>query len=233
MQNTLIIIQFKKIIMKKVSLFLPALILLAGSFSSSAQDSTAVAGGWTVGADLVSSYIWRGSKAGAFSIQPTVKYVNGGFSIGAWGSGDLTTGSPEEADLFALYSFKSGLSLGVTDYHYNTSKLFESDNHAIEANLGYAIGKFSLSGNYIFNSASGSTGDDKYFEAAYQFSSVKLFVGAGDGWYTNDASFQVCNIGITANKTLKISESFSIPLFGSVIVNPNKEQIFYVIGISL
>lgn len=220
--------------MKKVSLFLFAAILMLGSFASSAQDSTAVSsGGWTAGADLVSSYIWRGSKAGAFSIQPTVKYVNGGFTIGAWGSGDLTTGAPEEADLFTSYAFKFGLSLGVTDYHYNTSKLFESSNHAIEANVGYAIGKFSLSGNYIFNSASGSIGDDKYFEAAYQFPTVKLFVGGGDGWYTNDASFQVCNIGITATKTLKISDSFSIPLFGSVIVNPNKEQIFCVIGISL
>ena len=219
--------------MKKVSLFLFAAILMAGSYASSAQDSTAVKGAWTAGADLVSSYIWRGSNAGAFSIQPTVKYVNGGFSIGAWGSGDLTTGAPQEADLFALYAFKSGLSLGVTDYHYNSTKLFADSVHAIEANVGYSVGKFSLSGNYIFNKASGAAGNDKYFEASYQFPSVKLFVGAGDGWYTNDASFQVCNIGITATKTLKISESFSIPLFGSVIVNPNKEQIFYVIGISL
>ena len=219
--------------MKKVSLFFFAAILLIGSFASSAQDSTAVKGAWTAGADLVSSYVWRGSNAGAFSIQPTIKYVNGGFSIGAWGSGDLTTGAPQEADLFALYAFKSGISLGVTDYHYNSSKLFADKVHAIEANLGYAIGKFSLSGNYIFNTASGSIGDDKYFEAGYQFSSVKLFVGAGDGWYTNDASFQVCNIGISTTKVLKISDSFSIPLTGSVIVNPNKEQIFYVIGISL
>ncbi len=216
--------------MKKVSLFLFAAILLVGSFASSAQESK---GSWSAGADLVSSYIWRGSKAGAFSIQPTVKYAIEGFSIGAWGSGDLTTGAPEEADLFASYAFKSGLSLGVTDYHYNTSKLFDSSNHAIEANVGYAIGKFSLGGNYIFNSASGSAGDDKYFEVAYQFPSVKLFAGGGDGWYTDDASFQVCNVGITATKTLKISDSFSIPLFGSAIVNPNKEQIFYVIGISL
>ena len=216
--------------MKKISLFLLAAILLTGFYSVSAQESK---GAWTAGADLVSSYIWRGSKAGAFSIQPTIKYANGGFSIGAWGSGDLATGAPEEADLFALYSFKSGLSLGVTDYHYNSSKLFADKVHAIEANVGYSIGKFSLSGNYIFNTASGSAGQDKYFEAGYQFSTVKLFVGGGDGWYTDDASFQVCNIGITTTKTLKISETFSIPLTGSVIFNPNREQLFYVIGISL
>lgn len=216
--------------MKKFSILFVIVFLLAGTFSSKAQDSK---GAWTAGADLVNSYIWRGSQAGLFSIQPTVKYVDGGFSIGAWGSGDLTTGAPQEADLFALYSFKSGLSLGVTDYHYNSSMLFAKKVHAIEANLGYAVGKFSLSGNYIFNSASGSVGDDKYFEAGYQFSTVKLFVGAGDGWYTNDASFQVCNIGISTTKNLKFSESFSIPLTGSIIVNPNKEQIFYVVAISL
>jgi len=61
---------------------------------------------------------------------------------------------------------------------------------------------------------------------------VKLFAGAGDGWYTKDASFQVCNIGITTTKTIKVTDSFSIPFFGSVIVNPNKEQIFYVVGMS-
>src|SRR5674476_774959 len=142
--------------MKKVSLFLFAAILMAGSFASSAQDSTAVSsGGWTAGADLVSSYIWRGSKAGAFSIQPTVKYVHGGFTIGAWGSGDLTTGAPEEADLFTSHAFKFGLSLGVTDYHFDTSNLFDSGSRAIEANRGAAVGKFSMSGNYSFDSGSG------------------------------------------------------------------------------
>ena len=216
--------------MKKVSLFLFVAFVLAGAFTGFAQESK---GAWSAGADVVSSYIWRGSKAGAFSIQPTVKYTSGIFSIGAWGSGDLTTGSPEEADLFALFSLKSGLSLGLTDYHYNTTKYFADKAHAIEGNLGYTKGNFSIAGNYIFNVASGTVGNDKYLEAGYQFKTVKLFVGAGDGWYTNDASFQVCNIGVTASKTLKFSETFSIPLTGSIILNPNKEQIFYVIGISL
>lgn len=187
---------------------------------------------WTASADVVSTYVWRGSKAGAFSIQPTVKYTSGIFTIGAWGSGDLTTGSPDEADLYTTLAFKSGLSLGLTGYHYNTSKYFAEGAHAIEANLGYTTGGLSLSGNYIFNSASGSLGDDKYFEVGYQFPSVKLFAGAGDGWYTTDGSFQMCNLGISTTKTLKVSESFSIPFTGSVIFNPNKEQVFYVIGVS-
>ena len=211
---------------KKITLFVFALLAIC-TLKVNAQ--------WSAGTDVVSSYIWRGSKAGAFSIQPTVKYTTGIFSIGAWGSGDLITGAPREADLFATLSFKSGLSLGLTDYHYNNdtlASLFGSDQHAFEANLGYTAGKFSLSGNYIFNSASGAAGNDKYFEVGYQFTSVKLFAGAGDGWYTNDGSFQVCNIGISTTKTLKITDSFSIPFTGSVIVNPNKEQIFYVVAMS-
>jgi len=213
--------------MKKITLVVFT-ILAIYSINVNAQSTSS----WCTGADLVSSYIWRGSKAGAFSVQPTVKYSAGNFTVGAWGSYDLVSGAPDEADLFASYAFKSGLSLGLTDYHYNTSKLFAADVHAVEATIGYSIGKFSLSGNYIFNSASGAAGNDKYFEAGYQFSQVKLFAGAGDGWYTNDASFQVCNLGITTTKTLKITDSFSIPFTGSVIINPNKEQIFYVVGIS-
>ena len=216
--------------MKKITLIMGCVILLSGAIKSVAQDAK---GAWTAGADIVNSYIWRGSKAGNFSIQPTVKYTSGIFAIGAWGSGDLMDGAPEEADLFTSLSFKSGFSLGLTDYHYNTSKYFASKVHAIEANVGYTTGNFSLSGNYIFNSASGAVGNDKYFEAGYQFKTVKLFVGAGDNWYTNDSSFQVCNIGISSTKTIKISDTFSIPLTGSVIFNPNKEQIFYVVGISL
>ena len=219
--------------MKKVSLLLLVSILLGGSYFVSAQDAK---GAWSANADIVSSYIFRGTKQGdpsGLSIQPTVKYTSGVFSIGAWGSGDLTTGSPEEADLFALFSLKSGLTFGVTDYHYNNTNLFGSKQHAFEANAGYTNGKFSLNGNYIFNAASGAVGDDKYFEAGYQFASAKLFVGAGDGWYTNDGTFQACNIGISTTKTLKFSETFSIPFTGSIIVNPNREKIYYVIGISL
>ncbi len=187
---------------------------------------------WSAGTDVVSSYIWRGSKAGAFSIQPTVKYTSGIFSVGAWGSGDLTTGAPEEADLFSTLSFKSGLSIGLTDYHYNTAKYFGNNAHAIEANLSYSIGKFSLSGNYIINQASGAVGKDTYFEAGYQLPLVKLFAGAGNGWYTNDATFQVCNLGISSTKTIKVTDSFSVPFTGSVILNPNKEQVFYVVAMS-
>ena len=40
----------------------------------------------TVGADLVSSYIWRGQDLGGMSIQPSLGVSYKGLSLSAWGS---------------------------------------------------------------------------------------------------------------------------------------------------
>ena len=60
-----------------------------------------------------------------------------------------------------------------------------------------------------------------------------FFVGGGNGWYTSDTEFAVCNVGIGASKTIKITDSFSIPVNGSFIVNPEKKDVHFVVGISL
>ena len=40
----------------------------------------------SVGADLVSGYIWRGQDLGNVSIQPSLSIAYKGFSLSAWGS---------------------------------------------------------------------------------------------------------------------------------------------------
>ena len=40
----------------------------------------------TIGADLVSQYIWRGQNLGDFSLQPTLGVGYKGISLSAWGS---------------------------------------------------------------------------------------------------------------------------------------------------
>lgn len=40
----------------------------------------------SVGADLVSGYIWRGQDLGGVSIQPSLGISYKGLSLGAWGS---------------------------------------------------------------------------------------------------------------------------------------------------
>lgn len=199
----------------------------------------------SVSVDFVNRYVWRGVEYGSSpSIQPTIEFSKGIFTIGAWGA--YATSSTEgagyyaEADLYASLSFENGLSIGITDYYYPGTSWFEfedeTSSHALELNMGYAIGKFSLGGNYIFNDSrygAGAEGGDLYFELGYASGPFSAFLGGGDGWHTTDGSFQVCNMGIGAEKELKITDTFSIPLSGSVILNPNTEQLFLVVGFSL
>ncbi len=218
--------------MKKVILLFIASILFVGSYSVMAQEA---ASPWSVGADLFNRYNWRGTDYGNSPVvQPTVKYTSGGFSIGAWGSYSLSDSYATEADLFAGYSFKSGTSLLFTDYYFpsepgSMGSYFDyDDSHVFEIGATQALGKFSLSGYYYLNA-----NDDVYFEAAYAFKNVSLFAGAGNESYTTDGKFNVCNLGISSVKTISITDKFSLPLIGKVIVNPDKEQIFLVVGFSL
>jgi hypothetical protein len=192
---------------------------------------------FSVGADLYSNYIWRGSKFGQGpSIQPSVKFVNGGLTVGVWGSFDAS--GYAETDPYINYALKSGLSFGLTDYYYPGLKVFEvsdtAGSHALEINAGFTKGVLSLGANYIVNEAggAGSKGGDMYFQAGLAFSSFNLFVGAGDGWHTSDGNFALCNVGLGTSKTIKLTDSFSIPVSGQVILNPDKEQLYVVIGFS-
>jgi len=110
-------------------------------------------------AELVSSYIWRGSPAYTYSndqtflapnFQPTLGFVFGGLEVGAWGSTDFA-GGYQEVDLYASYSFK-GVTATFTDYYWDAgwaSKPYfiyknETTGHIFEGSLGYAFTKIPL-----------------------------------------------------------------------------------------
>src|SRR6056297_1444003 len=193
----------------------------------------------STGVDLFSTYVFRGIAYSGPSIQPSVEYSAGGFALGAWGSQgiDGNAGSPgfQEMDLYTSYSFDFGLSIGFTDYYYPGSPYGDDDSHALELNVGYSVGDLSLAGNYIFNEAenAGSAGDDTYFELGYSAGSADLFIGAGDGWHSSDGDFALVNLGLGTSKEIKITDSFSLPLSGAVIYNPDSEQFYILAGISL
>lgn len=84
----------------------------------------------------------------------------------------------------------------------------------------------------------GSSGDF-YLQAGYTAGPVTLTLGGGNGQYSiekevhTEDKFVISNIGIGTSKAIKITDSFSLPISGSVILNPSTEQLFVVIGISL
>jgi len=248
--------------LKITLLGLVALTIFSGSAiaqeeaAATAEESSSP---FSVGVDLVSSYVWRGTQFGGPQLQPYVEYSIAGLAVGAWGSYGFSAtddaGAYSEADLYLSYGFDFGLSLGVTDYYYPGSDFFEFgdsiSSHAIEANFAYEIKGLSISANYIFNNSingAASIGGDMYFELGYAFKNFGVFIGAGNGWYTlagseekedgsledpwDDDTFSVCNIGISTEKELKLSDSFSLPVFGAVVVNPEAKQFNISVGVS-
>ncbi len=224
---------------KKNNLLVAFILLLFIPVSAISQDNSEVSN-FSAGADFYSNYVWRGSKFGTGpAFQPWVDFTAGGFSIGVWGSFDAL--GYTEADPYISYAFPFGLSIGVTDYYYPGLPVFEFEatdstgSHALEINAGFSIGGLGLGANYILNEAggAGSAGGDMYFEISYDFPNVSLFVGAGDGWHTSDGKFNICNIGIGTSREIKLSESFSLPVNGQVILNPEQEQFYLVVGFSL
>ncbi|RIH66638.1 hypothetical protein D1164_03295 [Mariniphaga sediminis] len=189
---------------------------------------------WSTGLDIYSNYIWRGTKFGSGpAFQPSVEFSTGGFSIGAWGSYSASTEEAAEADLYASYGIDLGenasLGLTLTDYYFPGTKWFDGLSHYIEPMITLGLGAFSLTGAYMMNDDEG----DIYLEAGLSAGPVDLFLGGGDGAYTVDGDFNICNIGISTSKEVQVTESFSLPVSGAVILNPSSEQFYVVVGISL
>jgi len=224
--------------MKKQGLFFTGLVvLLVITTTRLRAQEDGINSKFSVNADVYSNYVWRGTKFGTGpSFQPSVTFATGGLTLGVWGAFDAA--GYTEADPYISYSLPFGLSLGLTDYYYPGLEVFDfsktTGSHAFEINTGFEKGGLSLSANIIVNEAGGaeSAGNDMYFQAGYAFTNFELFVGAGDGWHTSDGEFNFCNIGFGTSREIIITDKFSIPVSGQVILNPEKEQLYIVVGFS-
>lgn len=197
---------------------------------------------WTTGADFYSSFVWRGTRLGSGpSIQPVIEFASGAFTAGAWGSYDFN--DYQEVDLYISFALPAGFSIGITDYYSPGLRYFDysapSGSHAFEITLDFSGGSMDMSANYVINEAGGvgSVGGDLYFEAGYSFKLLRLFAGVGNGWHTYDPDteenvFAVCNLGLEVSKTVPVTERFSIPVTGQLVLNPYSEQMFIVAGFS-
>lgn len=192
---------------------------------------------WSAGADLLSSYIWRGSRQGSGPhIQPSIEYSRGSFAAGAWGTFDLH--GYEEVDIWFAFDLPGGFTIGMQDYYLPELPYFDYTTadgaHAFEVNLDWESDNVWLSANYIINEAGGvgSHGNDLYFEAGLSFEYFSLFMGAGNGWHTESGGFNVCNLGLEVSHGIAITELFSVPVTAQLVFNPEREQMFVVVGVA-
>ncbi|KAA6322265.1 hypothetical protein EZS27_028172 [termite gut metagenome] len=231
----------KQIKVKLLRKVMTLLLVFFVSTMANAQSETEV----SVGADIVSGYIWRGIDLGGISVQPGITVSRSGLSLTAWGSVGLESKDAKEFDLTLGYTV-GGFSAAVTDYWFNTpdNSYFKyaahSTVHIYEATLGYDFGIFSLSWNTNFAGSdykeNGKRAYSSYAEAAVPFKlggydfSAEVGITPWDGAYAN--KFVLTNIGIGASKEIKVTDSFTIPAFAKVIANPYAEHVYFVFGVS-
>ena len=232
--------------MKKIVLFAMGLVL---SSTTLAQDKVET----TIKADFVNEYIWRGLKLGSVAVQPTFGVGYQGLSLSAWGSFGLTDpADAKEFDLTLSYTI-GGLNICVTDYWFSEGPEPEGNyfsyksgttNHVFEANIGYDFGVASLqwytnfAGNDGLNK-SGNRAYSSYFEASVPFrlATADWTATAGAVPYATTTygttGFAVTNLTLRATKDIKVSKSFSIPIFGQVTANPCAQKAYLVLGLTL
>jgi hypothetical protein len=77
-----------------------------------------------------------------------------------------------------------------------------------------------------------------YIELGYAFKYFSMFMGIipSDGYYGDGyggvKGFGIVNLGITGTKTMKLTDSYSLPLKATLGLNPQKEDVYLVFGIT-
>ncbi len=234
--------------MKKI--FIIALSVMS-SFAVHAQDEIET----TISGDIVSNYIWRGQDLGSAALQPTLGVSYKGLSLTAWGSvGLVNPADTKEFDLTLAYTI-GGLNIGVTDYWFNAgldpdNRYFKYDahgtNHVFEANIGYDFGLASLQWFTNFSGNDGVNKDGKrayssYVEVVVPFklSAIDWTATAGAVPFATDfynggtSGFAVTNLALKATKDIKVTDTFSIPVFGQIAANPCTQKAYLVLGFTL
>ena len=240
-------------IIKKIVAAVVTVSLCSFGMAKASENETGVK--FAVQSDLVSSYIWRGMYQTGASFQPTLA-----FSV-AWGSTDFdgyrsSEGlANKEIDLTAAYTFgASGLTLSIADLWWagqGANKYFNFKSHEtahhFEAGLAYTfpLEKFPLSLAWYTmfagqdKDAEGNQNYSSYVDLNYPFSVKRVDLTATCGLVPYEAAqyytsgFAVTNVALKGTTAIKITDSFSLPIFAQAIWNPRLEDAHLVFGFTL
>ena len=244
--------------MKTKKVLLAVLLAIAGTTAMSAEEELVVATDSVVKkeekakvegilqADFVSQYVWRGLKCGGVSVQPSLGIEYKGLSLSAWGSIGFNPTDTKELDLtlgYANYNF----CVGLTDYWFDTDAYFKykanNTSHVFEAFAGYDFKYVSLTWYTNFAGNDGLNSKGKRAYSSYFEINVPFTLATCDWNFTvgcvpyattfyNASTFAVTNVALSASKDIKI-KNFTLPLFASLIANPNEKSAAFVFGFTL
>jgi hypothetical protein len=171
------------------------------------------------------------------------------------------TSASDEIDFWLSYGreIEKGISFStvVTDYYYpnagidffnfNNHDAVTDDNtpdpgaHTLEIGLsvtGPESYPVTLSGYVnVYNDAGNSTYFQLDYPLAVDETDLDFFCGASAGSeenpdYYGTSAFAVINLGVTASREIGLSESYSLPLTVSFILNPKAEISHLLVGVS-
>ena len=168
-------------------------------------------------------------------VDPYVKYSTHGFTIQFTNfyipytfNGDSASEDPR----FFNFNAKTTASVGELALFYKGPENFPISFvagtilYGNDHNYGYDAKLDSTSQNYY----------STYFELGYTIKlggqSIDLFGGITpwSGFYGN--GFGVVNLGIKGYRSIKITDSYSLPVYASLITNPQAEKIYLIFGIT-
>lgn len=139
---------------------------------------------------------------------------------------------------------------GYDFFNFNSYDDFEVDEfndttyggaHTIEIGASYTGPKsfpITISGFINFHN---DEGNNTYFQVDYPVNvngtDLTLFCGATGGskenpYYYGADQFEFINLGVTANRDIVVSDSFTMPLSVSFVLNPNDEISYLLVGMS-
>lgn len=201
---------------------------------------------------LVSKHLWRGNHSGtAPTIEPTIEIQNGRFTVGAWG-GYAFDNSYQEVDLYVQYS-TSLFQLGIYDYYcpssdYSDSDFFDFDSdksvHAFDFIAKFnGCEKFPISvlgSVMVYGEMDRKDNNDQRYSTYVEFGYSSKIGGRKfdyalgftpfDGMYADEAN--LVNASITTYDEIKFSESFSLPVKGSLTLNPASEKLYLTFAVT-
>jgi hypothetical protein len=233
--------------------FFPLLFLLSPIFNAFAQDEEKSFSA-DLSVDLVSRYVWRGlNLSESPALQPTLGISYKNFTLGTWSSYTLSRESIQEVDLFLSYE-REYLTITINNYYNTLDTLGFTGNYfdMNKATTPHVLeGMITLSGPESFplslTAATMFWGNDRkedgnnfystYLELEYPFkvqeTEIATFIGITptNGLYGTE--FGVVNLGLSATKSIVVTENFSIPIKGSFMLNPQQEKVFFVISLTL
>lgn len=207
-----------------------------------------------LGADLVSSYVWRGlALDNAPNIQGFGEIGLGGFFAGAWASVNFT-GTYQETDLYAGYGI-GNFTLSLTDYFVGWEDYFNFV-HDQTGHVGELVANYTLSekipltltlGTLIYgadkklntdSSYSSQNNYSTYLEMIFPFSVGETEISLVAGGVLQESAFYMTdgvaliNLGVALSKDIKLTDLFSLPISFALTANPELESVYTVFKIS-